>query len=122
MADAEQLTVYYDGTCPICTSAADGWRKDADACGLVLLPLQDAQEPPDGPTKQQLLTAIHVQGPDGWLRGAKALRAVYRRLGNWPMTLLLTLGIAFGIADPLYRLVARYRMHLPVPRRGKPHG
>ncbi len=117
MPTNDHLTVYYDGTCPICTAAADGWREGADEKGLVLQPLQDARPLQGGPSLEQLETAIHVQGPEGWLRGARALRAVYARLGNRPMALLLSLGIAIGIAEPIYALVARHRMHLPSGRR-----
>lgn len=107
------LTVYFDGACPICTAAADGWREGADAAGLVLMPVQEATRAPDMPNREALMTEIHVHSKDGWLRGARALRAVYRRLGNRPMAALLSIGIALGLADPVYRLVARFRMHLP---------
>lgn len=116
LADNDRLAVYYDGACPLCSAAADGWRSGADRSGLVLCPLQEFAPPKDGPSSEDLQRAIHVHGPDGWLSGAHALRAVYRRLGNRPMTALLTLGIALGVADPVYRLLARHRTHVPLPR------
>ncbi len=115
--DRDRVTVYYDGECPICTAAADGWRPGAKVYGLELVALQDAPPLEGGPSEEQLRAAIHVYGEGGWLRGAKALQAVYRRLGNRPMAALLTIGIALGLADPVYRLVARHRMHIPLPRR-----
>lgn len=113
MSTSDDMKVYYDGSCPICTAAANGWQDRADEKGIVLQLLQDATLEAGEPTRQELESAIHVRSAGGWLRGARALRAIYERLGNRPMTLLLSVGIALRIADPIYALIARHRMHLP---------
>jgi predicted DCC family thiol-disulfide oxidoreductase YuxK len=117
MSDRDLMTVYYDGECPVCTAAAESWRHKANVDRLEIVALQDAPPLAGGPSDEDLRTAIHVRGKDGWLRGAKALLAVYRQLGNRPMATLLAVGIAFGVADPIYRLIARHRMQIPLPRR-----
>lgn len=109
----EPLDVFYDGACSLCTAAAQNWRQGDTQGVLRLHPLQ-AELPHDAPDRSQLEAAIHVRTQDGWQTGARALLAIYRRLpgGRLPAT-FLRLGIALGIAEPLYRLVARHRAHLP---------
>ena len=109
----ERLEVYYDGTCELCCAAADAWRREDSGRCLDLQPLQ-AELPPDAPDRSRLEEAIHVRDSSGWHSGARAVLAIYRRLpGGWLPALLLRAGIALGIADPVYRLIARHRAHLP---------
>ncbi len=109
----ERLEVYYDGTCELCRAAADAWRRDDSARRLDLQPLQ-AELPLDAPQRSRLEEEIHVRDGSGWHSGARAILAIYRRLpGGWLPALLLRAGIALGIADPVYRLIARHRAHLP---------
>lgn len=117
MFDQDEMTVFYDGDCPVCAAAAESWQPGAGSRGLKVIALQDAPDRDGGPTDEDLREAIHVHAKGGWLRGARALLAVYRRLGNRPMTMLLSLGVALGVADPIYNLVARNRMHIPILRR-----
>ena len=109
----ERLEVFYDGTCKLCRAAADAWRREDSGWHLDLRPLQ-ADLPPDAPDRSRLEEAIHVRDGSGWHSGARAILAIYRRLpgGRLP-ALLLRAGIALGIADPIYRLIARHRAHLP---------
>ena len=111
----EPLDVFYDGACPLCVAAARSWREGEQAGLLCLRPLQ-GDLPPGAPDRSLLSREIHAHGPSGWLSGARALLAVYHRLtgpGAAAMALALRLGIAVGVADPLYRLLARHRSHLP---------
>ncbi len=124
MADGreqDRLTVYYDSLCLLCTSQAARWRRSgALDKGLELVPLDEAPATPGGPSRDDLRAVIHVRSGDRWLKGAKALRAVYQALGNRPMAALLSVGLGLGLADPLYAILARYRMHIPVSRRARP--
>ena len=118
----EPLEVYYDGDCDLCSAAAKTWRRTDQHARLEFRPLQ-GDLPAGAPGRARLEQAIHVHGPEGWQSGAKALLAIYRRLpgGRLPAT-ILSLGIALGIADPLYRLVARHRAHLPAWLARRPEG
>lgn len=117
MHEEEPIEVYYDGACPVCSAAASSWRRDSLRAGLALHPLE-GELPDDAPSRDRLRTEIHVRHAGRWLKGASALYEVYRRLPRGrPMALLLRVGLALGIADPLYRFVARHRMHVPLPRR-----
>ncbi len=109
----EHLDVYYDGTCDLCQTAAEAWRRGDFDGQLHLQPLQ-AELPAGSPDRGRLESEIHVRGRDGWQSGARAILAIYRRLpgGKLP-ALLLRLGIALGVADPIYHFVARHRAHLP---------
>ena len=119
----KRLAVYYDGDCRLCQAAADAWREVDRTGRLDLRPLQEPL-PADAPAPAELSAEIHVHGDTGWLHGARAILAIYERLpGGWPVSLALRLGIALGVADPIYRFVARHRQHLPavlLRRRAKP--
>ena len=109
----EPLDVFYDGACDLCRAAAESWRQSDGQGRLSLHPLQ-AELPDDAPDRGQLAAVIHVRSASGWQGGARALLAIYRRLPRGRLVAcLLRLGIALGIADPIYRLVARHRTHLP---------
>lgn len=108
----KRLDVFYDGDCRLCQAAADAWQEGDAKERLRLQPMQGPL-PVDAPAPAELSAEIHVHGDEGWLHGARAIQAIYKRLpGGWPVALALRIGIALGIADPLYRFVARHR-HLP---------
>ncbi len=109
----DRLEVFYDGSCALCRTTAHAWQREDVEGRLLLRPLQEAL-PSDAPDRGLLELEIHVRSAEGWQSGAKALLAIYRRLPRGQlMALIVRVGIAVGVAEPLYRLIARHRAHLP---------
>lgn len=106
----EPTDVYYDAECALCRAAAARWARAGEGAALRMLPLQ-GDLPAGAPDRTALRTALHVRNARGWQSGARALLTVYRQLpGGGPMALALRIGIALGIAEPAYRLLARHRL------------
>lgn len=86
---AEQLTVLYDGACPLCRreiSHVKNLAQDRPESGLCFLDLSqkdgDLMLSPE--ERSMLLARFHVQRPDGSrISGAAAFVAMWRRLPGW---------------------------------------
>lgn len=123
MHEDAPVEVYYDAECPLCTAAAKALSGGGHSTGLRFLPTQAA--PPGSPDPQELLRRIHVHADGRWLNGARALeRALRETPRHQGLRLLLRLGIALRVADPIYDLLARNRQHLGLFRHvlGRPPG
>ena len=84
MATSEkQLTIFYDGECPICRMEVNYYERLDRSDALVwqdICELSDAQLP-TGKTREVLLGKFHVQEPTGdWHVGVDAFSAIWTRL------------------------------------------
>ncbi len=119
MSQRPQLTMYYDGLCPLCKREV-AWLKRWNKRELVAFEDFTAQEfnaSAHGFTEAQLVKAMHAKDADGKvLVGVAAFRRAYSLLGigwmvnwtNWP--------ILKPVADLGYRIFAWIRPRL----QGKP--
>lgn len=110
---AQPLTIYIDGSCPLCRREARFLeRLDKGKGRLRMVDIADpAFDPtPTGHSLAELMGRIHAVSPDGGvLTGVEVFRRAYRAVG-WGWLLGWTAWPGFrSIADAGYVLFARYR-------------
>lgn len=103
----EKLTVFYDGSCPLCASEIDLYNR-AD-CHQALCFVDVSSESFQGDaqiTQAQALARFHVRLPDGrQLSGARGFIEVWRVLPSWSwMTKLAEWPGVASVLELLYRL------------------
>jgi len=119
-----QLTVYFDGGCPLCTREIDFFRRrpGAEAVSWVDVSAVEGHSVAPGLTREAAMARFHVRRGDGaLLSGAAAFAEMWRALPGfrafgriaaiWPLTPLLELAYrAFLPVRPrLQRLVSGER-------------
>ena len=110
-SDAENLTVYYDGACPLCTAEIGHYetREGADQLSFVNIAEADAQ-PGDDLDRDAALKRFHVRKADGTLlSGAAAFIEIWATLPGWRW--LARIARLSGV--PLL-LEGGYRLFLPL--------
>ena len=106
-----QLTVYFDGSCPLCRWEISHYRKQDNAGRLVFQDVspEGAEVGPDL-TRRQAMARFHVRGPDGGLlSGAAAFVAIWHVLPGWRW--LARIGNVPGM---MHFLELAYRAFLPL--------
>jgi predicted DCC family thiol-disulfide oxidoreductase YuxK len=112
VACGDRMTVYYDGSCPLCTAEIGHYRK-LDKNGAV--DFADVSSPTGEPgpdlAREAAMARFHVRTPDGrLLSGAAAFAALWRTMpGPWRM-----LGLVAGWRPLTLMLEGLYRAFLPV--------
>lgn len=106
-----EVTVFYDGACPLC-SAEIGLYRAQDSAGA--LRLVDVSRPdtdlPPGVTQAAALARFHVMGGDGRvLSGAAAFVAVWQSLPRWRWLARLA-----RVPGVLWVMERGYRLFLPL--------
>lgn len=83
----DQITVCYNGSCPVCRAEIAHYRAQPDApdrLAFVDLAAADAEELPEGLRGDAGLRRLHALTPDGrLLAGVDAFLAVWERLGRY---------------------------------------
>ncbi|GAA1705956.1 hypothetical protein GCM10009765_64240 [Fodinicola feengrottensis] len=104
----------YDGDCAFCSSTAR-WIERRVRPRVPLVAWQHADLGSLGLTAQQCEEAVQWSGPDGRYAGPAAFARLLVSAGRgWrPLGHFLALRPVRWVADPLYRLIARNRSHLP---------
>lgn len=107
-----ELTVLYDGACPLCRREIGFYRGRPADVPLCFADVSDADQPlPAGTTREQLLARFHVRDADGrLLSGAAAFLALWAVLPGWRW--LARIGRLRGVAwlmERVYRLFLRWR-------------
>ena len=80
-----QLTVLYDGACPLCRREIGLYRGLKPNAPVCFVDVSDAALPlPPGTTRELLLARFHVRSRDGQLLdGAQAFLALWAALPGW---------------------------------------
>lgn len=111
----EQLTVYYDASCPLC-SAEIGLYQRADRAGRLNLVdvSQKSFTGDDRITRRDAMARFHVRLPDGHqTSGARGFVALWRALPSWRwLATLAYIPGAIHVMEMLYRLFLRLRPFL----------
>ena len=111
-ACGDRLTVYFDGSCPLCTAEIGHYRK-LDRAGAVAF--ADVSSPGGDPgpdlAREDAMARFHVRMPDGrLLSGAAAFAALWRTMpGPWRV-----FGRVAGWRPVTLILEGLYRAFLPV--------
>jgi predicted DCC family thiol-disulfide oxidoreductase YuxK len=107
----EQLTVYYDGGCPLCAAEIGLYRRQDRSGSLNLVDVSDAGAVlPSGLSRDAALARFHVLRPDGQLQsGAAAFAALWRSVPGWQV-----LGRVAQHPRILPLIEAAYRAFLPI--------
>lgn len=83
MTPQQNITVFYDGDCPVCQMEVRWYEKlqrDGSIVWTDILSLSDSQLP-DGKTRDELLGKFHVREADGsWHIGVDAFARIWRNL------------------------------------------
>jgi len=106
-----ELTVYYDGGCPVCRREIGAWRRAEGADRLAWVDASEQDAPlGDGLERGPALARMHVRDADGRLiQGAAAFAAMWRA---FPKT--RRLGRIAGSRAALLLLEPAYRVFLKV--------
>ena len=116
----EPLTVYYDASCPLCTSEMWAIKSHDAACLLTMVDCSGANgllEPSDGVTTEGMMRALHARTADGrWLVGVPAYAAIFCAAGCPRLARLAAHPRLRPLWNRIYAWVARNRHRLP--RRG----
>lgn len=104
-------TVYFDGSCPLCSLEIDHYRRQEGAAALCFVDVSRAEAVlPQGMTRGQAMARFHVRKPAGdVVSGAAAFVAVWERLRRWRWAARLA-----RLPGVLAVLEAGYRLFLPV--------
>ncbi len=110
-SEKPSLTVYFDGSCPLCRAEISHYRAEAgaDALDFVDVSLPEVVVPADL-TRQEAMSRFHVRADDGTLiSGAAAFVDVWRRLPRWRWAARLA-----ALPGMLVVLETGYRLFLPI--------
>lgn len=114
--DRYPLTIYFDGTCPLCRAETSALKTGdrGDRLRLVDCSAADFDDPDvaaAGISRSDLLRIIHARSADGtWLRGVAVYEAMYRATGYETMARVWAHPILRPLWNRLYPWVARNRM------------
>jgi predicted DCC family thiol-disulfide oxidoreductase YuxK len=104
------LTVFYDGSCPLCQREIALYKALPSSESLGFLDVSHTDALPTGFTREQLLARFHVRDSAGQTHsGARAFLALWAVLPGWRW--LARLGALPGMPEILERL---YRVFLRV--------
>ena len=104
------LTVYFDGSCPLCRAEISYYRRQVGADKLCFRDVSQDDQPlePDL-TKESAMSRFHVRRSDGRLvSGAAAFVNVWRQLPRWQMVARIA-----TLPGVLMLLEIGYRIFLP---------
>jgi len=111
-SDAADLTVYYDGACPLCRAEIGVYRNATGADRLAFVDVSaDGTELPPGLDRGTALRRFHVADARGELQsGARAFAHLWIALPRWRwLGRLVALPVVSTIAEVTYRLFLRVR-------------
>ncbi len=106
-----KLTLYHDGSCPLCQREIAHYRRQVGAESLAFVDVSGpaAATGPDL-DRTRAMARFHVRLPDGSLRsGAAGFLAVWQRLPRWRW-----LAQAARVPGALPLMEAAYRLSLPL--------
>jgi predicted DCC family thiol-disulfide oxidoreductase YuxK len=78
------ITVYYDGSCPLCTKEIGLYQRAAGSDAVSWCDVSQSDAQMDGLSQSQAMARFHVKGADGVMQdGAKAFILLWLSLPRW---------------------------------------
>ncbi|MBU6468843.1 MAG: DUF393 domain-containing protein [Betaproteobacteria bacterium] len=114
-AKLQQLTLFYDGACPLCQAEILflSSRNEAGLLHFVDVNSSDYDPQKTGISCSQALSAMYAQFEDGnVIHGAKVFPAAYRRANLPFLAWLFSLKLLQPLFNVGYRFFARYRHYI----------
>lgn len=111
------LTVYYDGSCPLCRAEIDHYRgcRGGDRLAFVDVGRDASAALGEGLDRRAALARFHVRDPQGRLvSGAAAFARLWRVLPNWRWLGRIVEFRIFGFRPLLPVAEVAYRSFLPL--------
>ncbi len=109
------MTIYYDGSCPLCCAEIDAIMTH-DTKGfftLVDCSAADFDDTPyrqEGITREAMMSALHVRDAWGaWYAGVDAFELIYRTIGQTAVAWLWGGSFTRPLTTRLYPWIARHR-------------
>ena len=107
---APELTVYYDGACPLCTLEIDHYKRQSGADALCFVDASGSSDLGQDLTRDAALSRFHVRDANGQLiSGARGFAAIWAKLPSWRWAARLA---KLPLVTPLLELA--YRGFLPL--------
>lgn len=109
------LTVYFDGTCPLChrellNIKAHDTREHLRLVDCAAETFDDTPFRTEGITRQDMMARLHVRDRQGaWIKGAAAMELIYRTAG---MQRMARLWESHALLGRMYPWIARHRQAL----------
>jgi predicted DCC family thiol-disulfide oxidoreductase YuxK len=110
-----QLTLFYDGLCPVCSREIAWLRRKNKHGWLEFQDINNADFDPAvyGKTLAELMAELHGVYPDGRIiKGMDVFRAAYSEVGLGWWLLPTGWPLLKPLFDRLYRLFSKYRLNL----------
>ena len=122
----EQPTVYYDGSCPLCSTEVSFYRKREGAQAITFVDVSDAEQRTNlgDLDSEQAMRRFHVRDANGTLHsGARGFFLLWRQLPafRWLAYLGRLPGVT-SLAEGLYRLFLKVRPTLSAMMRRRATG
>lgn len=112
------LTVYYDKSCPLCSTEMDAlceldWRGRLKLVDCSAEGFDDSAVAKEGVTREAMMTRLHARDPEGrWLKGLDAFEAVYAAAGLDRAARLWAHPRLRPVLERIYPWIARSRQPL----------
>lgn len=105
------MTVYYDGSCPLCRAEIDHYRKQDSDSKLIFHDVSCVDRPLEADlSRTQAMRRFHVRRPDGDLvSGASAFVSLWTQLPRWRWVARIA-----TVPGVLPILEVAYRIFLPI--------
>jgi predicted DCC family thiol-disulfide oxidoreductase YuxK len=116
MNDSPSATLYFDGSCPVCSREIALYQRQAGADRVAWVDVAQCEASNLGPdlSREAAMSRLHLRRTDGSLvSGAQAFTLLWQTLPRWAW-----LGRLLGSGLPLKVLEMVYRAFLFVRRRG----
>ncbi len=108
--DADSTTVYFDGSCPLCTVEIAHYKKQAQDADISFVDVSAQNDLGADLTQDAAMKRFHVRLPDGSLvSGARGFVAVWEALPKWRWAARLA-----HIPGVPFVLEIGYRLFLPI--------